>query len=56
MATKLLLHIDKKLSEICDDLKEKAIEDCIMLKWKYAATCLDKMSFYLVSIGSLLHS
>jgi hypothetical protein len=43
--------INKKLSAICEDLKEKAKEENQKMKWKYAATCLDKLFFYLTTIG-----
>ena len=44
-------RINKKLSAVCEDLKEKATEENKKMKWKYAATCLDKLFFYLTTIG-----
>jgi len=49
-----LNQICRDLSKISTDLKEKAIEENKMLKWKYAAICLDKMFFYLALIGFFL--
>jgi hypothetical protein len=49
-----LEKINLKLSFICDNLKEKANEEIKIMKWKYAATCFDKLFFYMVSIGFLV--
>lgn len=48
-----LEKINLKLSFICDNLKEKANEEIKIMKWKYVATCFDKLFFYMVSIGFL---
>ncbi len=52
--TKYSSEINLKLSFICDNLKEKANEEIKIMKWKYAATCFDKLFFYMVSIGFLV--
>ena len=46
-----LFLINNKLAKICDDLKEKASDDYKILKWKYFATCLDKLFFYLATFS-----
>ena len=46
-----LVKINNKLNKIYDELKEKKINENKMMKWKYAAICMDKIFFYLAFIG-----
>ena len=48
---KQLIYINNKMSKICNDLNERALNENKMIKLKYAATFLDKIFFYLALIA-----
>jgi len=51
---KRLFHIDMNLSNIWNEMKERAIQETREIKWKYAGIVLDRFFFYVTLIYSII--